>query len=237
MNKIVWLVSYPRSGNTWLRLLMANIQYPEEVRSYQFIDAKRKIPDIHQHYSIAELKQRNFDRSPIFVKSHYKFLSEYFEFPSIYLYRDVRDVSISYYHFHYTKYERLSFDNYLDFVFIPGREIFGGWDSHVNLWLNESPSFNFFAIRYEDFFYNTKDILIDAFRFLNLNYDGDVIDEAIRRTQFENLKKLAQKDGVHKKLLGLRGKPRGWKEILTSRQINVLNEKYGSLLKCLGYEV
>ena len=41
---IIWLASYPKSGNTWLRFLLYNYLFGEVRRSG---DIARRIPDIH----------------------------------------------------------------------------------------------------------------------------------------------------------------------------------------------
>ena len=42
--RIVWLASYPKSGNTWLRFLLCNYIYGEITRSEE---VGHRIPDIH----------------------------------------------------------------------------------------------------------------------------------------------------------------------------------------------
>src|SRR6266511_1501639 len=59
----IMLVSYPRSGNTWLRFLIGNLISREPVR---FANIERIIPDIY-HHSDREL--RKLPR-PRFLKSH-----------------------------------------------------------------------------------------------------------------------------------------------------------------------
>ena len=44
MTQIVWIASYPKSGNTWVRTLVASLIYGEIARS---ADLMQLIPDIH----------------------------------------------------------------------------------------------------------------------------------------------------------------------------------------------
>jgi len=235
MTDFVFLVSYPRSGNTWFRLLIANIQHPEELRTYHFIDRDKMVPDIHQHYTWEEMEKKEFDWSPIFVKSHFCFHPAYMMFPIIYIYRDVRDVAISYFHFHYRENAGLSFEEYLEKKFIPGKEPFGGWKEHINYWLIKENSLMFYPVKYEDFLINTKECLMEVFEFLNLHYEEKVIEEAIERTRFDRLKSIAEKDGVHRKILGLRGKSGGWKEVFSEKMLGKIWDYAGEEMEKLGY--
>src|ERR1700685_1517671 len=86
-----FLVSFPRSGNTWIRFLIANLLNPGIEVS--FTNIERLIPDT------ASKSSRTMKREarPRIIKSH-----EYFDvrYPKvIYIVRDPRDVALSYYDF------------------------------------------------------------------------------------------------------------------------------------------
>jgi len=46
MAKIVWIASYPKSGNTWLRFLLANVLHQKPITSSA--EVRELIPDIHE---------------------------------------------------------------------------------------------------------------------------------------------------------------------------------------------
>ena len=86
-----FIISYPRSGNTWTRFLIANLTHPEE--PVTFANIERLIPD-------AEAQSSRYMRgipSPRMVKSHSYFDPRYPKV--IYIVRDPRDVALSYYDF------------------------------------------------------------------------------------------------------------------------------------------
>ena len=87
----VFLVSFPKSGNTWTRFLIANLLHPET--SVGFANIAYLVPDVES------TAKRVFDRAarPRVIKSHHVFLPEYPRV--IYIVRDPRDVAISGYHF------------------------------------------------------------------------------------------------------------------------------------------
>ena len=107
----VFLVSYPRSGNTWVRVILSYILYPErKIESLSELDSL--IPDIHR--SIPKLRYSN----PRVIKSHQSYDSRHgHQNPNlykkiIYIVRNPYDSLKSYYSFqelskntHYTSFE------------------------------------------------------------------------------------------------------------------------------------
>src|SRR5438270_613556 len=87
----VLLVSYPRSGNTWLRFLLANALRPAQVAT--FADVGAVVPDIYDE------PDRDLLRRPVprVLKSHEPFDERYRRV--LYLVRHPADVAVSYYHY------------------------------------------------------------------------------------------------------------------------------------------
>src|SRR5450755_2504536 len=97
----VFLVSYPRSGNTWTRFLIANLLYPDQ--RVTFANIERLIPD-------AEALSSRYKKgipSPRVIKSHQYFDHRYGKV--LYIARDPRDMLLSYYHFS-RKYRHIADD-------------------------------------------------------------------------------------------------------------------------------
>jgi hypothetical protein len=84
----VFLVSYPRSGNTWMRYLLASLLEPD--LEWNINSISRLIPDLHDKWPDDYLKP-----SPRVIKSHFPYQKAYKKV--IYPYRDGRDVAISHY--------------------------------------------------------------------------------------------------------------------------------------------
>ncbi|HLI30949.1 MAG TPA: sulfotransferase domain-containing protein [Terriglobia bacterium] len=105
----VFLVSYPKSGNTWLRFLAGNLVNP--TCPVTFANIECRVPSI---YLNPESKLRSLPR-PRILKSHECFVPQYSRV--IYVVRDPRDICLSYYHY-LIKYRELP-DKYPMEDFVP----------------------------------------------------------------------------------------------------------------------
>ena len=158
----LFLVSYPKSGNTWLRFLLGNVLYED----YNFSNMEDLIPDIY----VVNNKELNKIKSPRILKSHEYFDPRYKKI--IYIVRDPRSVSISY--FEYLKKmksisKNMKFDNFLD-LFLNGElDNYGSWSENVNSWVaTKKEDKNFLIIKYENLKKDTLGSLSKIVNFLDL---------------------------------------------------------------------
>src|SRR5207237_6974646 len=141
----VFIVSYPKSGNTWTRFLIANLLHPEIQTDFGNIN--ELIPDPEA------LSKRKMDAMPRprVIKSHQYFDPRY---PNvIYIVRDPRDVAVSQYHFH-RKLRKIEDDLPIErFVarFLAG-ETRGGqsWGHNVFTWLATSDGDSWFILLWSE---------------------------------------------------------------------------------------
>lgn len=231
MNKFAWLVSYPRSGNTWIRLLLANIQHPEKPQGY--IATEKLVPDFHQiKASFDDFKEKKFGWNPVVIKSHFISHPEYDNWPCVYLYRDGRDIALSYYVYHsYQKKFNWTWHEYLEH-FIAGDVEFGSWKEHIEYWLNRND--NVLMISYEELSEQPVETIKMVCEFLGITVAKDVIKEAVVRTNYRRLREeVAPPDGLHPDLVGRTGKQGTWHTDFTQKQKNMFEEYAGDLLRKL----
>ena len=115
----IFLVSYPKSGNTWLRFLIGNVLFED----FNFKNMEELIPDIYVNNN-SKLKKFT---SPRILKSHEYFDPRYSKV--IYIVRDPRSVFVSYFEYR-KKMNKFKKDaSYKDFIdtFIKGN--FDGFGS------------------------------------------------------------------------------------------------------------
>jgi len=239
-----FIVSYPRSGNTWMRFLMANLLHPSE--SITFANVEQFIPDAEAQSSRYMKRQRG----PRVIKSHQYFDHRY---PIvIYVVRDPRDVALSYYDFA-RKYRHLE-DQVSREVFIGdfvhGRlnsASWGTWGENVGSWTaarQGQPSF--LLLRYEDLIAKTEFELARVARFLNVAASADVLRHSIDRSSVEHMRKLEQHPGgatiatknarADIPFVGTATVGR-WRAQLTQRSVREIEEAWGPLMTQLGYEL
>ena len=225
----VWIVSYPRSGNTWMRFLLANLLYPDSNVNYITVD--RLIPDFHQ---IKKWEKLGVIQNPLIVKSHYLWQLEYSKV--VYMCRDVRDVSLSCYYFDCAREritEKMPFDKYLKEIFLRGDMPFGTWGTHADFWMATVVGVPFILIKYEELWQHPCEEMERVAKFLNVGTEG--IQVAIDKSDFDELEKIRARDGVDPRIKGLNGKPGGWKKVLTEKQQDLIWKRFGTTAMKLGY--
>src|SRR6266404_2586306 len=173
-----FIVSYPRSGNTWTRFLVANLVHPEQ--KVTFANIERLTPDCE---AMSSRCVKRVPR-PRVIKSHQYFDPRYKRV--IYMARDPRDVVVSQYHFH--RKRNLIADQFplSEYVgrFLAGRTCFyGSWGKHVASWLATGPGQpRFLLLRYEDMLDNTAREVSKVSSFLGLTASPHLIMQAVERS-------------------------------------------------------
>ncbi len=238
----MFLVSFPKSGNTWTRFLLANLRYPNEPANWENID--RLVPDP------MGTKKRVFDRMPRprIIKSHECFDPRYPQV--IYIVRDPRDVVVSQYHYH-RKVRRIEDDSPIEkFVsrFLAGETCpHGSWGQNVSTWLYTSEgSSRFLLLRYEDLVADTTRELRKIVAFLRLDTSEGQIAQAVERSSADRMRKLEQQQadkntlfkGSRKDLSFVRAAGAGgWRKDLPPSQVARIEAAWGHLMRHLGYEL
>ena len=238
----IFLVSFPKSGNTWTRFLLANLRFPEQPATFANID--RLIPDP------TGTTKRDFDRMPRprIIKSHECFDPRYPRV--IYIVRDPRDVVVSQYHYH-RKIRRIADDSPMEkFVtrFLAGETCpHGSWGQNVVTWLaTRQEESRFLLLRYEDMVADTAGGLAKVVAFLNLSVSPEQIAQAVERSSADRMRKLekTQTDlqgltrGSRKDLSFVRAaRSGGWRSDLPASLAGRIEAAWGPLMRYLGYEL
>lgn len=227
----VFLVSYPRSGNTWVRFLIANVLKPAGVE-IDFHNVQDYVPELGRNNDIISRME-----SPRVVKSHSLYESSYPRV--IYLVRDGRDVYVSYYH--YRKNQLDESETLGDFI---RREDHypSSWSDHVRSWLGSSGDRpNLLLVRYEDLLERPLEELKRMVDFIGLDVTGEQLAQAIQDSSFSEMRRIDQTKGRKYNLTGTKdfvrkGKAGSWQDEFSAEDIAYLKAKEGDLLIELGYE-
>jgi Sulfotransferase domain len=237
----LFLVSYPRSGQTWTRFLLTNLKDPENPGTFANIAAR--VPGNHA-YSDRVLSR--FPR-PRIISSHSPFDPYY---PSVvYIVRDPRDVAVSRYYF---ELKLGAFDDGYpmdDFVrsFVAGEvdeyRKTAAWGDHVLSWLAmRTGQPNFLLMRYEDLKRDTLGQLARLASFLKLEADPKRLARAIELSSAQRMRELDEKQpvgwmrGMRRDVPFIRkGIAGGWRSQLSNAAVTTIESAWGPLMKLLGY--
>lgn len=238
----VFILSFPKSGNTWTRFLIANLIYPETPADFSNINRLIPDPEAMSKRDLAKMPR------PRIIKSHQYFDPRYPRI--IFIVRDPRDILLSTYHFQ--RKRRLIDDHYplTEYAgqFIAGKTSpYGSWGDNVASWLVTRQGHpGFLLLRYEDMLEDAARDLNKVAAFLQIPVDAERIATAVRRSAADEMRKL-EKSQAHlwsttkntrQDVPFVRAaKAGGWRTELPEEAALQLEAAWGHLMAHLGYEL
>jgi hypothetical protein len=240
-----FIVSYQKSGNTWLRFLIANLT--SSGSPVTFLQMEDRVPMIYDCSNWVLLQKPR----PRVIASHECFDPRYGRV--IYIVRDPRDVVVSSY-YHHLKLGDIH-DGYPIEQFVARwlRETqydsprFGSWREHILSW-NETrgKDAGFLLVRYEDMKGNPQKELARISSFLDLSVPPERLAKAIEASSPERMRQLEKlQHELWLRTKGLRAdvpfvrkaEIGGWKSALSEASVRVIEADCGAIMQSLGYEL
>jgi Sulfotransferase domain len=238
----IFIVSYPKSGNTWTRFLIGNLVHPDSAANFSNIN--RIIPDPE---ALSKKQLARMPR-PRLIKSHQYFDPRYQKI--IYVVRDPRDVAVSQYHFHRKRKLVADSSPIEQFVtrFIAGKTSpYGSWGENVASWLATRQTHpGFLLLRYEDMMANTTLELGKVARFLGIDAAPQRLAQAVERSSATEMRKLEKaqahlwsstRDTRQDVPFVRAAKAGGWESELPEKSAAELEAAWGTLMQRLGYKL
>ena len=191
---IVWIASYPKSGNTWVRFLLYSALFAPPKSA---ADVPAKIPDIHR-----QLPFETPSSGPLYMKTHFELTNKHPQLnqtcKAIHIIRNPRDVMIS-----ALNYRSLTNETNKPFPtekFIKAylkhgcdqhwkKMGFGSWATHARSW-RSTKDFPVLPLRYEDLKADPKSELIKILDFLDISKTDQEIEQAVKASSFDSMKAL-----------------------------------------------
>jgi hypothetical protein len=245
----VFLVSYPRSGNTWARFLIGNLIYQDEPVTFANIESR--LPEI---YFNPDHVMRRLPR-PRILKSHECFQPQYRRV--IYIVRDPRDVAVSFYH-HNIKAGNIP-DGYAIEDFVPrfiNAEFdakWGSWADHVLSWLRlRQNSPGFILLTYESMKQQPEAELARVAAFLKncsfpaIDASREKLQRSVELSSPERMRALEKQQASQWVLTRKTRDDKpfvrsatagGWKFQLPQQSVAAIESAWGEIMRTLGYEM
>lgn len=234
----VFIAGYPKSGNTWMRFLIANMLAPD--KEVTFRNLNEFAPDLH-HPAF----QDDYPR-PRVIKTHWP---AYDVFPRmIYIYRDARDVMVSHYHYAVKKGQfKGPFSKFLTKFLKKGyrHKHYGAWHDHVNgaLAHAEREPDRVVILRYEEMLENPVEGATRMAQLCGFDLSPSEITAAVERCEFSRLQKNEAKHGSLDSVLGKNtgfqffraGRAGQYDTLFSERDMKDFMDVVGPTLQRLGY--
>lgn len=236
-----FIVSYPKSGSTWLRFQLANLLCPE--KRPDFTNLNDLVPDYEAH------SKRTLNRlpRPRTIKSHQYFDPRYPKV--IYVVRDPRDVVLAEYHFGIK--QRLHGEDYpltryvSRFLASDTGHAFGSWFDHLASWYYTRGSDpGFLLVRYESLHAQPVAELARIAKFLGASTDPVMLTYAIEQSRADRMRALEKKQAhVFSSTKDTRldlpyirvAKAGGWRTNLPEHCVASIESAWGNLMTEVGY--
>ncbi len=209
---IVWIASYPKSGNTWVRFMACNLLFGPQ----QSAEALSSLaPDIHEagpqalaaHSGLVKTHFLHSPALPLVERTA----------AAIYVVRQPADVLES--NFHYARRSaglggesREEFDQYVD-AFIQHRGDprwlqlgMGSWEDNVRSWLRVRHPFGVIPIRYEDLTADPRKVCTMLAQQFRPASSAQEIDAAVANSSFDRMRELEAAD-IRERRIGIFYKP------------------------------
>ena len=210
---VVWIASYPKSGNTWIRFLVCNLVFGPLDSAAQLAQLA---PDVHELNGVCEIASPR-----VLMKTHFPYCAR---LPlasrtaaAIYVVRHPADVMLS--NFHYARRRRAltpddgtALERYID-GYIAARgdprwlELgMGSWEENVRSWVSAGREFPLLRVRYEDLLADGPKAARGLCEFLGIARTDEEIERAAAAASFERLRDIEEED-IREQRVGIFYKP------------------------------
>lgn len=228
MGKLIWIASYPKSGNTWVRFFLNTILINQdqplsinEIKRLTILDTNpyfyekasgKKFPDIKfselsRYRPLAHHEMTKIHPNPVIVKTH-SVLGDHMGVPfitpevtaaAVYLVRNPLDIVAS-----FANHKMLSTDEVIkrmcNETWTLGKvaSYVSSWSTNVKSW-TVKPHPKLLVMRYEDLLDKPEESFTQLVKFLGIERSEEDIARAIRFTSIGELQKQEASEGFNER--------------------------------------
>ena len=232
-----FIVGYPKSGSTWVSFFMAGVIADRRGVQWDPLDFNFQyqfVPDVNGLVRRGSLREYAQFPDPRVFRCHSEFNPI---LPKVvYLVRDPRDVTVSYYH-HRRRLDP-EFRTPIDRFASAQRLWREDWGAHVLGWLEGAVSDRCLFVRYEDLKRDPETHLGAIAAFSGYPLKRGEAKRFVELSSFERMQKSVERvekaQGMTIRFVR-RGKVGGWQDELCIQSARHIEERYAELMTRLGY--
>lgn len=242
------LVSFPKTGRTWLELLIGkyyaehfNIQEKDDISVVIYNKKLRKINPLIPHCHRDHIG-KPYSRSPKEVRRNIKW-NQYKEKKIIFLVRDPKDTIVSFYWYIVKGKSNMKFDGDIHKFIRSSKSRLDTLVDYYNIWYEHRNDFkDFLLVKYEDLKKNTVNELRRVIEFIGSidNVKENCLIKSAEFCKIKNMRKMERKTPVDNELApgnvndpesykARRGVVGGYVDYLTKEDIEYMNKVIGGL--------
>ncbi|XP_048411134.1 sulfotransferase 2B1 [Stegostoma tigrinum] len=244
----VFIVTYPKSGTTWMQEILPLIYSNGDLTPVQTIPNWQRVPWLEQKTGKSLLEDRP---SPRLITTHltYHLMPKSFNTSKakvVYVTRNPKDALVSSFHYHNLATFLDNPGTFEEFIqkFLAGNVMFGSWFDHIKSWWPRKDQDNILFITYEDLLQDMRSVLLKLGEFLGKQLSDDAIETIVAQTKFSNMRqnKMSNYSFVPKELMDQektnflrKGISGDWKNHFTTAQTEHFNSVYSQEMKGVDF--
>lgn len=255
--RIVWVASYPKSGNTWARFLLANMLFGGVTTS---ADIEAMVPDAHRN---KELRAHYHVGGTVFLKTHWALQDTMpqraLTAAAIHIVRHPLDVLRSHIDYFGLGEDDAKRAQFVDAFIASGgapawqKRGFGSWISHLHSWYGARKRFPILSMKYEDMKQDPAGAVARIATFFQRDTDAAEITRIVDASSFERMRELeaaeieSGEDGFFQTERGHSGDPNfrfmragtvgGYRDFMSDQQLAAARNRFGEIADQIGYEL
>lgn len=185
----VWLASFPKAGNTWMRFIICNLILQMEGRAE--IASFERVGQLMPSLGISNLFKRQTYSLPRFIKTHRRFSR--FIFPHsnrvLYIARDPRDCMVSYYNWSRSLLKNPYQDEFTDFLrdkrfgLAAAMRHYQSWQPHIT-----------HCIHYERLLQSPVEEMRSCLQAFSIQVSEELLVAALDRASFDSMSRIEKRD-------------------------------------------